>query len=71
MNLLIYGSNKLFKLTWNVVKYYSFFYVATNYVIPIEIVMCEGKSMEPVLRQNDILLTEKYSVRKLRLEKLL
>ncbi len=62
--------NKLIKFTWNILKYYSFFYVTTNYVIPIEIVLCEGKSMEPVLKENDILISEKYSVRKLRLEKL-
>lgn len=49
---------------WNVTKIYSFFYVTTNYIIPIDLVVCKGSSMEPVLKNNDVLLTEKTSVRR-------
>jgi signal peptidase I len=61
--------SRVLKLTWNCIKYYSFFYVTTQFLIPVEVVLCEGVSMEPTLRHNDVLLSEKISVRKQRLEK--
>ena len=60
---------KALKLTWNCIKYYSFFYVTTQFLIPVEVVLCEGVSMEPTLRHNDILLSEKVSVRRQRLDR--
>lgn len=62
------GKNTI-RISWNIVKYYSFFYVTTNYIVPVEIVMCEGASMEPTIKNNDILLSEKFSVRRQRIDK--
>ncbi len=45
-------------------KYYSIYHVTTNYLIPVDLVICKGNSMEPTLNNNDILLTEKVSVRR-------
>lgn len=68
MNLVLAGK-KLARLPWLLVKYYSVFYVTTNYLIPVEIVMCEGASMEPTLHHKDILLTEKFSIKRQRIDK--
>lgn len=62
------GKNTI-RISWNIVKYYSFFYVTTNYIVPVEIVMCEGVSMEPTIKNHDILLSEKFSVRRQRIDK--
>lgn len=62
------GKNTI-RISWNIVKYYSFFYVTTNYIVPVEIVMCEGISMEPTIKNYDILLSEKFSVRRQRIDK--
>lgn len=62
---LKYFSNKI----WQGCIYYSFFYVGTNYLIPIGLVVCKGSSMEPTLKNNDIILTEKVTVRRQHLKK--
>lgn len=62
------GKNTI-RISWNIVKYYSFFYVTTNYIVPVEIVMCEGVSMEATIKNHDILLSEKFSVRRQRIDK--
>ncbi len=55
---------KFASISWKITKIYSFYYVATNYVLPIELVVCKGASMEPALFNDDIVLTEKVSVRR-------
>lgn len=54
---------------WKVVKYYSYFYVSTNYLIPVGLVVAKGNSMEPTIKNYNILLTEKVSVRRQHLQK--
>ncbi|CAF0925758.1 unnamed protein product [Brachionus calyciflorus] len=49
---------------WNAFKLYSYFYVGTNYVIPVGFVVCKGESMEPTINNNDVLITEKVSIRR-------
>ena len=53
---------------WNIVKYYSYFHVVTNYVIPLRIVVCRGNSMEPTIKNNDIVICETKSVERNRLK---
>ena len=55
-------------LFWKLGKYYSYFYVVTNYVVPVDLVRCEGVSMEPLIKHNDIVLCEKVSVRRKKLK---
>ena len=52
---------------WSTIKYTSYFYVINTYVIPVKLAICRGSSMEPTLRNNDILLTENVTVRKQKL----
>lgn len=47
-----------------VIKYYSYFYVGSSYIFPINFIMCKDHSMEPTLRKNDIIIAEKSSVRR-------
>lgn len=54
---------------WKAFKYYSYFYVGTNYLCPVSIVVCKGESMEPTIKENDVLLTEKVSIRRHHLKK--
>lgn len=61
-------SVKFAKLSWTLAKFYSFAYVCKTYLIPIDLVVCRGGSMEPMLMNNDIVLTEKVSVRRQRLK---
>ncbi len=60
---------KFASLSWKLTKIYSFFYVAKNYVLPVDLVVCRGASMEPVLNNYDIVLTEKVSVRRKHLKR--
>jgi signal peptidase I len=55
---------KLCSILFTTFKYYSIYHVTTNYLIPVDLVICKGNSMEPTLNNNDILLTEKVSVRR-------
>lgn len=54
----------LAKLSFNIIKYYSFFHVTTEYIIPINLIICSGSSMEPTLQSYNLLLAEKTSIRK-------
>ena len=62
-------TQKLCSFGWKVAKLYSFYYVTKEYVIPFDIVICRGASMEPILKNYDIVLTEKSSVTRNRLKK--
>jgi signal peptidase I len=54
---------KILQVTWKGVKYYSIFHVVTEYLVPIRFFICRGSSMEPTFNNNNIILTEKLSVR--------
>lgn len=58
------SGKKMAMFGWTVTKFYAFFYVAKNYVIPMDLVICRGDSMDPSIQHNDILLTEKVSYRR-------
>lgn len=68
MNLRV-GFKKLSNIILKSIAYYSCFHVGFTYLIPIDFHICNGSSMEPTLRNNDILLTEKSSVRRLHIKK--
>ena len=53
---------------WNIIKYYSYFHVGYNYVLPLRIAVCKGSSMEPTLKNNDIVLCENVSVKREKLK---
>ena len=49
---------------WGATKLYCLIHVAKTYVIPLNLVIAQGSSMEPLIKNNDILITEKVSVRR-------
>jgi signal peptidase I len=55
---------KIGSVSWSFVKYGSFLYCFHKYIVPVNIMMCSGSSMEPTLNSYDLIVTEKYSVRK-------
>jgi signal peptidase I len=52
-----------------IIKYYSVYYTITNYLIPIDLVILNGTSMQPTLNDFDVVLVEKKSVRERKLKK--
>ena len=54
---------QIISASWKAVKYYSIFHVVTEYIIPVRFYICRGSSMQPTLNNNDIILTENFSVR--------
>lgn len=55
---------KIGTVGWSATKLYCFFHVAKTYILPLNLVVAQGVSMEPLIRNNDILITEKVSVRR-------
>ena len=50
-------------------NYYSVFYVVTSELLPVQLVVCRGSSMEPALHHNDLLFCEATSVRRQHIRK--
>jgi signal peptidase I len=54
-------SKLVLKYSGKFLIFYSSFHVIKTYIIPVDFVLCNGSSMEPLINHNDILLCEKVS----------
>ncbi len=60
--MLMEGARRIPSIAWTMVKYYSIFYACKTYLLPVDLVVLSGASMEPTLCDRDLVLVEKYSV---------